>query len=160
MQRYHHGKLREALLAAGWELLGERGADALSLREVARRAGVSHAAPYRHFEDRAALLRALAEHGFSLFERRLGACASPAALARAYVSFAREQPARFRLMFDGDNASASVRAALARTLEPLGGSALAWAQLHGIAVLAAEGLLDECVDAEALAAEAVTRLRS
>src|SRR6185369_3293046 len=61
---YHHGDLRNALLAAGRALLAEGGTPALSLREAARRAGVSHAAPYRHFASREALLAAIAEGGF------------------------------------------------------------------------------------------------
>jgi AcrR family transcriptional regulator len=61
---YHHGDLRAALIESGTKLLRERGAAALSLREVAKAAGVSHAAPYRHFEDKAQLLAAIAAAGF------------------------------------------------------------------------------------------------
>jgi len=63
--RYHHGDLRRALLDAALELLAREGASALTLREVARRAGVTHAAPYRHFTDKQALLAAVAEEGFT-----------------------------------------------------------------------------------------------
>ena len=61
---YHHGDLRDALIQAGLELLAEGGAEALDLRKVARRAGVSHAAPYRHFADKQALMAAINEEGF------------------------------------------------------------------------------------------------
>src|SRR5437899_12248125 len=61
---YHHGNLRQALIDAALELIEERGVSALTLREVARRVGVTHAAPQRHFADRAALVAAVAEQGF------------------------------------------------------------------------------------------------
>ena len=64
-QTYHHGDLRQALLTAAVELLKTKDAKSLSLREVARAAGVSHTAPYRHFEDKAALLAAIAQEGHS-----------------------------------------------------------------------------------------------
>jgi AcrR family transcriptional regulator len=105
---YHHGNLREALLAAGEGALESGGQQGLSLRELAREVGVSHAAPRRHFPDRQALLDALAESGFV----RLGAALSDAvagagtgfdarlaALARAYIAFATARPALTELMF-------------------------------------------------------------
>ena len=109
---YHHGDLRRALLAAARQVLAERGPAGVTLREVARRAGVSHAAPYHHFADKAVLMAALAEDSF----QRLGAALHtardgvPAAdpLARlqaigvAYVSFAAASPAAFRLMWRRD----------------------------------------------------------
>ncbi len=64
-QAYHHGDLRASILRAGWHLLEKQGIAALSLREAARRAGVSHNAPYRHFTDRDSLLAALAAEGFA-----------------------------------------------------------------------------------------------
>ena len=109
-QPYHHGDLRNALLLAAEQLLAEQGAASLSLRAVAKRAGVSHAAPYRHFRDRAALLRALAQGGF---ERLAGAIELAAGNASqnpeqklveagvAYVRQAVERPALTRLMFGG-----------------------------------------------------------
>lgn len=70
-QTYHHGNLRQALLEAALVLLQTKDADSLSLREVARQAGVSHTAPYRHFADKAALLAAVAEEGFITFGQYL-----------------------------------------------------------------------------------------
>jgi AcrR family transcriptional regulator len=106
-EHYHHGDLRRALLDASLALISEEGFGALSLREVARRAGVTHAAPYRHFADKEALLAAVAEEGFhamaarmrqsmareSMPLRRLGACGV------AYVLFAVDNAAHFRVMF-------------------------------------------------------------
>ncbi len=103
---YHHGELRTALVDAALALLTEGGADALSLRAVARRAGVSAMAPYRHYPDKEALLAAVAVHGFDGLRDALGAAdgAVPAdealvAQAVAYVRYAEEHPALFRLMF-------------------------------------------------------------
>jgi len=106
-EAYHHGDLRNALLAAGGTLLEEAGPDGLSLREIARRCGVSQTAPYRHFKTREALLVALAAQAFRDFAQRLSAEAAgsgdpPArlrALGRAYVAFAIEHPEKLRLMF-------------------------------------------------------------
>ena len=102
---YHHGNLREALLDAAEELLPRHGPEGLTLREVARRAGVSHGAPYHHFDSRDALLAASAERGFiGLGEAMQGAVgATPrdrlVAICEAYVDFAARHPTRFRLMF-------------------------------------------------------------
>src|SRR5919198_104925 len=84
---YHHGALREALLEQAERTVRERGADALSLRELAREVGVSHGAPRRHFPDRQALLDAVAEAGFE----RLGV-ELRSALAGAGEDFERRQP--------------------------------------------------------------------
>jgi AcrR family transcriptional regulator len=102
---YHHGNLREALLAAAVDEIGERGAQALSLRELARRAGVSHAAPAHHFGDKAGLLTAIAVEGYDrLAEALQGAYESGAFLdvGVAYVRFAVEQPAHFEVMYRPD----------------------------------------------------------
>lgn len=104
---YHHGALREELLAACRKLIEAEGIGAVSLRRVAREAGVSPGAPYHHFPDRAALLAALSAQGFELLAERLGQARAQAAgplaalggLVEAYVGFAREQPAYFQLMF-------------------------------------------------------------
>lgn len=105
---YHHGDLRPALIAAGLEILAQEGAGALNLREVARRAGVSHAAPYRHFVDKQALIAAIAEDGFRQLEANLRKALANAwptpteklvRLAQAYVRFALRYPDHFRVMF-------------------------------------------------------------
>ena len=98
MSTYHHGDLRSALLASASAILEEQGIAALSIREAARRAGVSHNAPYRHFPDRDALLAALAAEGFVRLEKALDGRAGRE-LGEAYVRFAREHPQLFRLMF-------------------------------------------------------------
>jgi AcrR family transcriptional regulator len=108
---YHHGDLRAALLAASESILLERGVHGFTLREAARRAGVSPAAPAHHFGDVAGLLSAVAREGFLEFGRRLreadeSAGADPFARLKAqgnaYVRFAFAFPARFRLMFRCD----------------------------------------------------------
>jgi AcrR family transcriptional regulator len=162
---YHHGDLRAACLSAALELLDEGGATALSLREVARRAGVSAAAPYRHYADREALVSAVAAVGYEQLAERLAAAhpapSTPEQLARvgvAYVEFALEQPALFRLMFsepcDRDNeervaATAAVslylREIVARCFPRADPEALApaiWALVHGLAFLHLDGRLD------------------
>ena len=105
---YHHGALREALIEAAAQLAAERGGAALSLREAARRAGVSQAAPYHYFADKSALLAAVAEEGFRIFDASQAAAyaAAPAdpvgrlqALGAAYVRFALDKPHYFRVMF-------------------------------------------------------------
>jgi AcrR family transcriptional regulator len=106
--RYHHGDLPRSLIQAGLQVLAERGVDALTLREVARRAKVSQAAPYHHFADKADLVSAIVQHGFEDFAGALRAGADAAggdALQRlsgmglAYVRFAVANPALFRLLF-------------------------------------------------------------
>ncbi|WP_162299265.1 TetR/AcrR family transcriptional regulator [Microvirga ossetica] len=105
---YHHGDLRRALLASAEMVLAERGVEGFTLRECARRAGVSHAAPAHHFGDVTGLLTALAALGFetltaAMREARVG-IENPTerlrAIGRGYVAFARDYPERFRLTFD------------------------------------------------------------
>lgn len=105
---YHHGDLRNALIDAGLEILAKEGNKALSLREVARRAGVSHAAPYRHFADKEALVAAIAQDGHQKLARgmREAAALFPEAPCRqliqtgkAYVQFALDNPGHLRVMF-------------------------------------------------------------
>jgi len=115
---YHHGNLREQLLAQAERTLRERGTGALSLRELARDAGVSHAAPRRHFADRQALLDALAQSGFERLGQELQTAADAAGeafeprlqgVAAAYVRFATADAALLELMFaakHGENAAA------------------------------------------------------
>jgi AcrR family transcriptional regulator len=108
--RYHHGNLPVSLVAAGRDLIEESGLSALSLRAVARRAGVSHAAPAHHFASLGLFLSACAASGFadfseSLLSARARATAPASALAemgRAYLAFAARHPAMFRLMFNHD----------------------------------------------------------
>jgi AcrR family transcriptional regulator len=162
---YHHGNLRPALVRAAMELLEESGETALSLRAVARRAGVSPAAPYRHYADREALVSAIAAVGYrELAERLATAHPSPstpeqlASVAIAYVQFALERPALFRIMFgepcDRDNdervaataaVSAYVRSIAQRTFPQADAEALAtaiWALVHGLAFLYLDNKLD------------------
>jgi AcrR family transcriptional regulator len=98
---YHHGDLRTVILGEAARLIAEGGAERLSLRELAREAGVSHAAPAHHFTDRRGLFTALAAEGFTLLAAALEA-AQPEFLdaALAYVRFALDHPAHFAVMFD------------------------------------------------------------
>jgi AcrR family transcriptional regulator len=107
-RRYHHGDLRHALLEASTAIVDREGTEALTLREVARRLGVSHAAPSHHFADKTALLAAVAASGFEALARAMDAALGRAgtdplerlkATGVAYVRFAVEHPRRFRLMF-------------------------------------------------------------
>ncbi|MDJ0866323.1 MAG: TetR/AcrR family transcriptional regulator [Myxococcota bacterium] len=102
---YHHGNLKEALLARAAEVIAEHGIEALSLRALARDLGVSHAAPSAHFADRTALLCELAKEGFRRSVETMHAGAAAAgpdpvaqyrALGRSYVQFARDNPSCFR----------------------------------------------------------------
>ena len=162
---YHHGDLRAALVRAAMDLLEESGETALSLRAVARRAGVSAGAPYRHYADREALVSAVAAIGYrELAERLASAHPSPstpeqlASVAVAYVQFALERPALFRIMFgepcdrDNDERTAAtaavshyVRAIVERSFPQGDPDALAtavWALVHGLAFLHLDGKLD------------------
>lgn len=105
---YHHGNLRAHLMAAALEIVRETGAASLSLRDAARRAGVSHTAPYRHFRNRAALLAVLAEEGFRDMAAEMQAASAAAEdepierlrlMGLAYVRFAARHPGHFRVMF-------------------------------------------------------------
>jgi AcrR family transcriptional regulator len=105
---YHHGNLREALLAAAVALIGEVGPQAFTLREVARRAGVSHNAPYRHFASRDELLATVAAEGFERLAAAMRRAMAPARSARerlelcgcGYVEFALRWPHHLMVMFD------------------------------------------------------------
>jgi AcrR family transcriptional regulator len=164
---YHHGDLEAALLRSAGKILEKEGVEALSLRAVARRAGVSHNAPYRHFAQREALLAALAVEGF----QRLGAAQRAAAekgglrgMGEAYVRFALEQPQRLRLMYGGQISIARherLREVARKTFAALSGalaarvpeaqgardaSIAAWALVHGLALL----LMGERIAPEAM----------
>lgn len=106
---YHHGNLREALMRATLDLIVEKGIAGVTFAEAARRAGVSAAAPYRHFRDRDELLAAVATVGFERLADALGAAwqggrPTPAAayerVGRAYLDFARRNPAEYAAMFE------------------------------------------------------------
>ncbi|MEU0598133.1 TetR/AcrR family transcriptional regulator [Streptomyces sp. NPDC006393] len=162
---YHHGDLRSACVRAALELLEEDGSAALSLRAVARRAGVSPTAPYRHYSDRDALLSAVAAEGYRELAGTLAAAhPSPAtadelaAVAVAYVRFALEHPALFRVMFaepcdplseERLSATAAISEyvrTIVRTAfpgaDPDALSTTVWALVHGLAFLHLDGKLD------------------
>jgi AcrR family transcriptional regulator len=109
--RYHHGNLRNALVEAAVQLVEEKGVAALSLREAARIAGVTHQAPYRHFSDKAELIAAVALDGFRKMQVAMSEAAARAsddpwarldALGTAYLVFAVSNAAQFRLMFGAE----------------------------------------------------------
>jgi AcrR family transcriptional regulator len=163
---YHHGNLRQALLEAAIRLIAESGATAFTLREVARRAGVSHNAPYRHFQDKDALLAAVATEGYRELTEAMVKAAGQRSSARdrlkeaglAYIAFALRRPEHFTVMFDApfskrtnpEAGSASEHAFstllnLVRDCQrdkqlpsgdPLAFGLLAWSMVHGIAKLA------------------------
>ncbi|MFE3025841.1 TetR/AcrR family transcriptional regulator [Nocardia tengchongensis] len=164
-QPYHHGDLPTALLRAAVELLEENGAAELSLRAAARRAGVSTAAPYRHFADRDALLSAVAAVGYRDLAARLAA-AHPApvtaedlaTIAIAYVQFALERPGLFRVMFaEPCDPTSPERVAATEAIheyvknivqqafpvaDPESMAIAVWSLVHGLAFLHMDGKLD------------------
>ena len=108
MGTYHHGDLRAALIAEAATMIAEGGAASVTMREIGRRLGVSRAAPYRHFPDKAALLVAVAATGFQRLNHRLRSIDADAPRSRVerfrrmgeeYVRFALENPAHYRLMY-------------------------------------------------------------
>ncbi|BBY55474.1 TetR family transcriptional regulator [Mycolicibacillus koreensis] len=166
---YHHGDLRAALLAEAAALVAERGAAGVSLRELARRAGVSHAAPAHHFTDRRGLFTALAAEGFRRLEAALTATRPRFVdAALAYVRFALDHPGHYEVMFDKallDTADPALLAAEAgagaelsrgvATLsdpharaDPTGAELAAWSLVHGFATLWRNGALDPAVRAD------------
>ena len=183
---YHHGNLRTALLSEAERALREDGLDGLSLRELARRIGVSHGAPRRHFADRQALLDALAESGFSRLGAELRAAVEGAgadyearlrATSAAYVRFATGGAALLELMFAGKHGGQSaalneaadrafavileliVEGQAAGMLEPRAPERvglLMFATMQGIAALVVAGLVDP-KDLQGLVADAVER---
>jgi AcrR family transcriptional regulator len=182
---YHHGNLRAALLEQAERTLADGGD--LSLRELARQIGVSHAAPRRHFSDKQALLDALAEDGFERLGEELRAAMAGArdfdarllAFARAYVDFATRHAALLDLMFAGKHrpgAADSLRAAADRAFEapmaliaegqaagavvpgdPERVAIVAWSALQGLAAMFNSQMLDRATLDELLPA-AVERL--
>ena len=171
-KRYHHGDLRVALIEVGLRLLKERDGRDLSLREIAREVGVSATSVYRHFPDNAALMGALAREGLDrLASAQRSATngqegAEPfAATGRAYVRFALDNPALFRLIFtssvqldgDGDGEAfrmlrvqaAAVASCEVGSIEAEKAALRAWSLVHGLAMLMLDGQLpadDQLID--------------
>jgi AcrR family transcriptional regulator len=168
---YHHGNLREALIRAALELIAQKGPAGFTFADAARWAGVSPAAPYRHFRDRDALLADVARRGFELFEAALSRAWDNGRpepyrafenVGRAYLAFARSEPAHYSAMFEAGiplDADPGLREAANRAFEVLrrASEALAalappekrppalmmslhvWALSHGVASLFARG---------------------
>jgi AcrR family transcriptional regulator len=153
---YHHGDLKATILAEAAVLVSERGADGLSLRELARAAGVSHAAPAHHFTDRRGLFTALATEGFEMLAEALrGARPVFQDAALAYVRFALDHPGHYEVMFDkslydatdpglvaAETAAGSELAAGVGTLDdprakddPQAAALAAWSLVHGFSLL-------------------------
>ena len=128
---YHHGNLREALIRAALNLIAEKGPAGFTFADAARSAGVSSAAPYRHFRDRQALLADVARRGFELFEERLNRAWGEGRpdpfrafenVGRAYLAFARDEPAHYSAMFEAGISLAAdpgLRSAAERAFEVL-----------------------------------------
>jgi AcrR family transcriptional regulator len=134
---YHHGDLHRAIVRAALEILSETQSLEFSLRELARRAGVSHNAPYKHFADKRELLAAVSAAGFEALTKRMGrettghgsARAQLFAALRAYIRHGVENPALYRLMFGGylsgtDNARPAIERAAAEKTKALLASAI------------------------------------
>lgn len=152
---YHHGDLRASLLRVGKEELELKGQDGLSMREAARKAGVSANAPYRHFADKEAFLKALAREGFEELTRISEQEESLTSLGLAYIRFAEANPKLFGLMFGPlisgsqdpelfESAKNSCRPLLKAlgTEDPLHPQVIkAWGLVHGLATLRINGLL-------------------
>ncbi|MDN5857659.1 MAG: TetR family transcriptional regulator [Pseudonocardia sp.] len=178
---YHHGALRRALLDTALAAVAEHGPAAVSLRDVARRAGVSHAAPTHHFGDKTGLLTALAAEGWGLLADTLAATTERdprfSELGVTYVVFAVGHPAHFAVMRapglvradDPDLAAAQRRAAeqlragaarhadAGAAADP--STAIAgWALVHGLAALIVEGSIRAEPDVETLARAVTGRL--
>ncbi|WP_328451646.1 TetR/AcrR family transcriptional regulator [Streptomyces sp. NBC_00386] len=165
---YHHGDLRRAILGAALDVIAAEGPSAVSLRDLARRAGVSHAAPAHHFKDRVGLLTAIAAEGFGLLATALDDAADLRDAGVRYVRFAREHPAHFQVMFSPELlrendlelttartlAGGRLRAAVSAlpsegrgTDTRLAGIA-AWSLAHGFATLLISHNLDGQVDGQ------------
>jgi AcrR family transcriptional regulator len=160
-QRYHHGNLRAEMLRHAEALIAEEGPSALSLREVARRVGVSHAAATHHFGDKAGLLTALAVEGLEGLAAALAAARGRGFLevGVAYVRFAVDRPGAFAVMFDQDLVHAddpgliAARAVAGESLhggapeivaadaDRVSGALAAWALVHGLAGLIRGGMI-------------------
>lgn len=173
---YHHGNLRRALIDATLDLIGEKGMKSFTIREVAKRAGVSHAAPYRHFSDKEALLSTVAIEGFDMViadtHKRFEACHGDV-LKRfresglAYIDFAAAYPSHYRVMFSsgehrlGDDLETRAKEAfsilydcisdcqnqkLVRPCDPFELAMAAWSIVHGYAMLIIDGFIKDPSD--------------
>ncbi|MFF2234260.1 TetR/AcrR family transcriptional regulator [Streptomyces anulatus] len=163
---YHHGDLRRVILDAALDVIATNGPGALSLRDLARRAGVSHAAPAHHFKDRTGLLTAVAAEGYALFADALAGAPDLRERGVAYVRFAATHPAHFQVMFQPDlhrTDDPDLLAARARATEalragvadlPLAGrgeddrlaGVAAWSLAHGFATLLLSGNLADAME--------------
>lgn len=173
---YHHGRLREALIEAARRLASEHGPGGFTLADAAKLAGVTAAAPYRHFSDRNALMEELTRHGFELFGKKLAeawgegkpnASAAMTRMGEAYLAFARSEPGLYGAMFSNVRTLNAPEAGAAATqaldllrraagallhhfgAEGADARALAfdlWAASHGVAMLALAGHLDPAFD--------------
>ncbi len=160
MSTYHHGNLREVLIAEGAKLVEEKGINALTLREIGERAGVSRTAPYRHFSDKNQLLGAICDAGFTEFADALVAAREAAepnfrarldAMGMAYLKFVEKRRAYYGVMFgSGQHGSAAGDRAFAvleglirsgqesgdvRPGDPARVAKIVWSLVHGIAML-------------------------
>lgn len=184
-QAYHHKDLRNALVDEAISVLAEDGSGSITLRELARRLGVTHTAPYAHFPDKKALLEVVADAGFGrlaeTIERARAGASDPAAafeaMGLAYIAFAREHANWYRLMFadpelandpecdmspEGESAFGVLVEAVAAFGPPAGidvreFSVAVWAFVHGVAMLE----IDQRIDSKTMqSAEDVLRLGS
>jgi AcrR family transcriptional regulator len=184
---YHHGDLYETLVKAGTDILAEDGLEKFTLRECARRAGVSHAAPKNHFASVEDLLSEICARGFDQFVAALDAEAdlaptqSPSdrliGMGRAYVSFARNNPAVYLMMFRHKqsfaktehlrNASQAAWVQLERAVAAVLGpdrsdvtarAAHVWALVHGIASLIIDGRLPPSLDPDTVITQSLSSL--
>jgi len=187
-RRYHHGELREALIVAGRKLLDEKGLRGFTLRECARRAQVSHAAPAHHFASLDDLLAEIATRGYQELTAAMAAEARRApgseptarlvAQGVGYMAFAAANPALFQLMFnrESNRFETPALAAAAKTAYHLHVAAVeavipkakpevkermvdfAWASVHGFITLVLEGQVGEGISARALKARSLAAL--
>jgi AcrR family transcriptional regulator len=185
---YHHGDLRAALVTAALAILEAEGLQAMSLRAVARAAGVSQTAPYRHFPDRRALVAAVAAEGFRRLERAMQEAMSGDAgrlgfkgVALAYVAFGRANPGLYRVMFGpevadtgdlpelADSSRATLgfvqggieqlqAAGLVRAGDAAAMATVSWASLHGLVSLLLDGQARGAAPDERELIEAMTEL--
>lgn len=189
---YHHGHLPQAMLREAVRIIQRHGVEALTLRGVGARVGVSRTALYRHFANKDALLAAVAAEGFRLLRRELqDAWTSHGegrlgfeAMGHAYVRFAIRHPSHYRVMFGGalreanaalppdpggagdafgtlvDALVAQQRSGLVRNDDPVQLARYVWAVVHGVAMLAIDGVLCTPADVERLTGLAIERLRT